>query len=65
MFSAVKVLDPLDDQGEYSENRDRQRDEDHVGHVGLLYDSRDGAVCRPLGRWNLGSVSFSLTYTLL
>jgi hypothetical protein len=36
MFSALKALDPLDNKGKHSEHRDRQGDEDHVGHVGLL-----------------------------
>ena len=36
MFSALKTLDPLDDQREKGEERDRDPDENHVGHQVLL-----------------------------
>ncbi len=36
MFSALKTLDPLDDEGQQAEEGDRDPDENHVGHQVLL-----------------------------
>jgi hypothetical protein len=51
MLSALKTLNPLDDQGENGEGRDGQHDVEDVGHLGLLVTraNRSAAGARPVG----------------
>jgi hypothetical protein len=44
MFSALKALDPLDEEEERGEHDDRQADVDEVEH-GALLGVTAGAVC--------------------